>query len=234
MFGKAAALLRQLTSYTLHTGKLTRPVTFAVVSDLHDEPYDDLWPLIAGADALLIPGDVSNRYTGQYSRGLAFLKAAADQMPVFFSPGNHETRQKDYRGLLKAVAEAGATVLVNRFTPFGECVIGGWYDPAVVGEPDPMDAFEKQPGCKVLLCHKPDHYIKYLRNRQVDLVVAGHAHGGQIRIGRQGLYAPGQFFFPKYTKGVVDGRMIISAGAGNPSRFPRWHNPCEVLKITLD
>ena len=68
----------------------------------------------------------------------------------------------------------------------------------------------------------------------MDLVVAGHAHGGQIRIGNQGLYAPGQGLFPRYTRGLADGRMIISAGAGNPAGAPRWGNPCEVLRITLD
>ena len=48
------------------------------------------------------------------------------------------------------------------------------------------------------------------------------------------MYSPGQGLFPRYTRGVVDGRMVISAGAGNPSRMPRWGNPCEVLRITLD
>ena len=76
--------------------------------------------------------------------------------------------------------------------------------------------------------------MRYLRGADVDLVLAGHAHGGQIRIFGQGLYAPGQGIFPRYTRGVVDGRMIISAGAGNPVPAPRWGNPCEVLQLELD
>lgn len=70
-------------------------------------------------------------------------------------------------------------------------------------------------------------------DRSVDLVISGHAHGGQIAIGKQGLYAPGQGIFPKYSRGLYHGRMIVSAGAGNPCRMPRWNNPCEVLIITL-
>ena len=89
-------------------------------------------------------------------------------------------------------------------------------------------------GVKVLLCHKPEHYIKYLRTRALDLVVAGHAHGGQIRVAGRGVFSPGQGLFPRYTCGVVDGRMVISAGAGNPVHLPRWGNPCEVLRVTLD
>jgi predicted MPP superfamily phosphohydrolase len=64
--------------------------------------------------------------------------------------------------------------------------------------------------------------------------VSGHAHGGQFRLLGRGVYAPGQGLLPRYTRGVEDGRMIISAGAGNPARMPRWGNPCEVLMITLD
>ena len=63
---------RKLTEYHIHTGKLTRPVDFAVVSDLHDEVYDDLWPLLEGADALLVPGDVCDRYRQTSARGVAF------------------------------------------------------------------------------------------------------------------------------------------------------------------
>lgn len=98
-----------------------------------------------------------------------------------------------------------------------------------------MAAFEAQEGVKLLLCHKPEFYRKYLRGCKVDLTIAGHAHGGQIRIGQQGIYAPGQYLFPRLTKGwAFDGRLLISAGAGNPCRMPRWNNPCEALLLTVD
>lgn len=226
--------MRVLTPYTLTTAKLAKPLVFAVVSDLHDELYDDIWPLIDGADALLVPGDVTNRYRGTFTQGLQFLRDAAKRLPTFYSLGNHETRLKDFRGFVRAAEQTGAEVLINRYVPFKEVWIGGWYDPELVIEPDMMDDFEKLEGYKVLLCHKPDHYVKYLRRRQADLVVAGHAHGGQIRLFDRGIYAPGQFFMPRYTRGMVDGRMIISAGAGNPVRLPRWNNPCEVLRITVE
>ncbi len=226
--------MRKVTCYEHHTGKLTSPMTFAVISDLHNEPYDDLFPLVSGADALLVPGDISDRYRKQYDRGLAFLTEASRRMPTFFSLGNHETRQEDYRALRRELDQTGAEVLVNRFVRFGEAVIGGWYDPKIVKEPDMLDRFVCEEGPKVLLCHKPEMYIRHMRGRDIDLVVAGHAHGGQIRLGSQGVYAPGQGLFPRYTRGVVDGRMIISAGVGNPVRLPRWNNPCEVLLIHMD
>ena len=97
-----------------------------------------------------------------------------------------------------------------------------------------LEEFAALEGCKVLMCHKPEDYFKHVRGHEIDLVVAGHAHGGQIRIGGRGLYAPGQGLFPKYTHGVIDERLIISAGASNPAKMPRWGNPCEILMITLE
>ena len=226
--------MRQLTEYPFHTGKLSRPVRLAVVSDLHNEPYEDIFPLIQGADALLVPGDITNRYRQETRRGIQFLRDASKRLPTFYSLGNHEVRQSNFYKVRKAIGGSGAEMLINRYVRFGEIWIGGWYQPEVVNRPDMMDEFEQEDGVKVLLCHKPEQYMKQLRGRDVDLVVAGHAHGGQIRLGPVGIYSPGQGLFPRYTKGVIDGKMIVSAGAGNPAHMPRWGNSCEVLMITLD
>ena len=226
--------MRRVAYYEYHTGKLTKPLTLAVVSDLHDEEYEDIFPLIKDADVLLVPGDISDRYHKQWKRGVAFLKDAAQRLPTFYSLGNHEVKQQDYAKLKTALYQTGAEILINRHVRFGEVFIGGWYDPDVVKEPERLSALEREQGVKILLCHKPEEYWKRMRARDFDLVVAGHAHGGQIRLGNQGVYAPGQGLFPRLTRGVVDGRMIISAGAGNPAGMPRWGNPCEVLLIHLD
>ena len=87
---------RILTPYQLHTGKLEKPLRFLVISDLHSEGFDDLLPLMAQADAVLVPGDVSNRYRQIYDEGLRFLRESARRLPTFFSPGNHEIRQEKY------------------------------------------------------------------------------------------------------------------------------------------
>ena len=73
---------RIVTHYDFHTGKLAKPLTLAVISDLHNEPYEDLFPLIEGADALLVPGDISDRYRQQFDRGVAFLTETAKRMPT--------------------------------------------------------------------------------------------------------------------------------------------------------
>ena len=226
--------MRSLTTYHWHTGKLSAPVRIAVVSDLHGAEYNDIWPMLSGSDCLLIPGDIANRYRQSYAMGLSFMREAAHRLPTFFSLGNHEAKLKNRSELFNALDQSGAVILINSFIRFGELWIGGWYRPRSMEMEDMLPEFEALDGCKVLLCHRPEDYIKYLRGKNLDLVLAGHAHGGQIRIGKQGLYSPGQGLFPKYTKGVVRERMIVSAGASNSILMPRWGNPCEVVFIELD
>ena len=91
--------------------------------------------------------------------------------------------------------------------------------------------YEKQEGIKVLLCHQPEYYTKYLQGKRIDLILSGHAHGGQIRIGKQGLYAPDQGLFPKLTSGVIDNCLVISRGIAKVSRIPRINNPTEIVYI---
>ncbi len=105
-----------------------------------------------------------------------------------------------------------------------------------IGEPDVswLDAFERQPGVRILLCHHVEYYPQYLMNRSIDLILSGHAHGGQIRLIGYGIYAPGQGFFPKYTSGIYDGKLIVSRGLANTLSFiPRLANPKELVFIHL-
>ncbi len=225
--------MRKLTTYAWHTGKLTRPMTLMMASDLHDGDFEDILPTLENADCLLVAGDVVNRYRQSYSRGVEFLREAAALLPTYFSMGNHEARLDGLEGFCEAVRGTGAHLLFNRYERQGELVIGGWYRPERFGMPDFLDAFESEEGCRVLLCHRPEDYMRLMRARDIDLTLSGHAHGGQIRVCGQGLYAPGQGLLPRYTYGVYD-RMILSSGAYNAVHMPRWGNPCEVVRILLD
>lgn len=88
----------------------------------------------------------------------------------------------------------------------------------------------------ILLVHEPQFLSTYARGG-ADLVFAGHAHGGQIRLPfTQGLFAPGQGILPRLTAGVhACGKteMVISRGLGN-STFPfRLFNRPEIVSVKL-
>ena len=99
-----------------------------------------------------------------------------------------------------------------------------------------LDAFEREAEFKLLMCHHPEMYRDYVRGRDIDFTICGHAHGGQIQIAGHGLYAPGQGLFPRLTHGVHDGgKMMISRGMTNGAkpRIPRIGNPCELIILEL-
>lgn len=95
-----------------------------------------------------------------------------------------------------------------------------------------LDAYCAESGYHILLCHHPEYYPRYLRERPIELILCGHAHGGQIRLFGQGLFAPGQGLFPKLTSGVTDGRLVVSRGLANCQKIPRLFNPTELVYVS--
>ena len=101
-----------------------------------------------------------------------------------------------------------------------------------------LEDFEQADGYKILLCHHPEYWglrEPMVKDRKIDLVLSGHAHGGQMRLFGRGIISPGQGFLPKFTSGIHQGphgSMIISRGLSNPYRLiPRLGNPCEVVYV---
>ena len=88
---------------------------------------------------------------------------------------------------------------------------------------------------KILLSHHPEYYPSYIRERaEIDLTLAGHAHGGQWCILGRGIFAPGQGLFPKYTHGLYDGgRLAVSRGMHNSIKIPRIFCPTEILYLLI-
>ena len=85
----------------------------------------------------------------------------------------------------------------------------------------------------VVLTHRPERFSIYAQT-QADVILSGHAHGGQIRFGHRGVYAPQQGFFPKYTEGwyrIGKSSMYVSRGLGNTIAFPRVFNTPELNVI---
>jgi len=176
---------------------------------------------------------LADAYRQQYGRALEFLQKAAAALPTYVAVGNQDVRINDFQTFKRRVLETGAKFLFNAYERQGDLVIGGWYRPGKFGQPEFLPAFQAEAGCKVLMSHRPEDYFTDLRDKEIDLVVSGHTHGGQWRFFGRGVYSSGQGIFPKYTKGVIE-KMIVSAGVSNRVPVPRLFNPREIVRIELD
>lgn len=225
-----------ITEYTV-TAPVTKPVRCALVTDLHNDRWERVYEAIkqAGPDIILIGGDlIEDMEPGGHEKGLAFLSACAEHYPTFYGLGNHERFLDD--AAFAVIRETGAKLLINDYIHYGELVIGAVRSTAEDLEDNAvfLERYCRAEGCRVLLCHRPEWYIKqHYRDYPIPVIVSGHAHGGQMRPFGIALYSPGQGIFPKYTAGVHEGRLVISRGISNQVRLPRFWNPPELVMLTI-
>ena len=229
---------RKLTCYTVPAKGIERTLRLAVASDIHGAPVDDVLEEFSRCDAVLVPGDLVDRHRRNNDEAVRFLQAVPDVAPVFYSLGNHEWLMKDAASFYRRAAETRATLLMNESCLFHGVRIGGLVSSEHPPDEAFLDRFEQEEGFRLLMCHHPDVFPRYVSGRNIDLTLSGHAHGGQIQIGGQGLYAPGQGLLPRLTDGFYFGdRLLVSRGMTNSTkrmRIPRINNPCELILLTLE
>ncbi len=241
----------QTVKYGLFSEKAGGEVRIAHLSDLHEKEFDEgnaqLFKKVKAVkpDIIAITGDIVARerqkyvavpYTFHLAEGLSAIA------PTFFVTGNHEQMHDDK--ICGALRKGGATVLKNEMRPMeirGTTVNIAGVDDLSYQSTD-IKAFTKGfknlAGFNLLLSHRPEIY-DLCRNRNIDLILAGHTHAGQIRLPKiGGFYVHGQGLFPKYMQGeFTDGQttMIISRGLG-ASGYPtlRINNPPELVAVYID
>ncbi|MBQ9544708.1 MAG: metallophosphoesterase [Clostridia bacterium] len=220
-----------LTEYTIRSPKIARPLSIALAADLHSrDPHEALDLLaLAGPDLAVVAGDLLDHPWDDTANACAFLKGAARICPTFYTMGNHEFDGKTVDSM--DCESLGVVRLENRSVEVCGISLGGYSDFA--GGLDFARAFSEGPGFKALICHRPELYKKELADLDIDLILSGHAHGGQIRVFNRGMYAPGQGVFAKYVFGVYDGRLVVSRGLANSVPVPRLFNPTELVIVDL-
>ncbi len=215
-------------------------------------------------DIILLPGDIveiAAEYMDKRNQnGLEFLESASKIAPCYYCYGNHEIFYSHAKfghpqtpdkilgeAYLERIKASGINIINDSYATVdlhggntllvGGLVCGRDMDPALeapVPDLEFLSDFNGLNGFKILLCHYPHYFEKYLKDKNFDLVFSGHAHGGQWRVFGRGVYAPHQGLFPKYTSGIHDGKHIISRGAANNVKpIPRFFNGCEVLEIQI-
>lgn len=244
----------KLTPYRVACAKLPSPLRVAVVADVHADFSLPILPLLRQAkpDLILIPGDLTEQreIRAGGADSLRFLAALRELAPVVYAAGNHEVGcfhadnpdrrpspqplPADYRAALAACGVLSVENECRGQNGILFCGLGtGIHDGK--NEPDAalLDRFRALPPdpVKILLCHHPEYYPAYLADLGMDLIVCGHAHGGQWRLFGRGIYAPGQGLFPRYTSGLHGGVCVISRGLSGCTRIPRIFNPPEIPLI---
>ena len=242
-------------TYTIESERVSGPVRLAVLTDLHACAYGEgqrnLLDAVAAQspDLVLLCGDiVDDDPRMPEERALVTVEALAEVWPVYYVTGNHEFwtgRVEEVKDLLRA---HGAVVLEGEsvtVTAAGQILRIGGIDDPYVGE----DVWREQLGAvtaaqdgahvSVLLTHRPERVENYA-GRGFDLVLAGHAHGGQWRLPGliNGLIAPNQGLFPRYAGGRYDlgegTDMIVSRGLAREStRIPRLYNRPELVVVDV-
>lgn len=233
-----------------------RGFRIAHISDLHNaqlgENNADLLALLRSADPdiIAITGDLIDSRRTDADVALHFVREAVKIAPCYYATGNHESRIECFSELEQGLRDAGVTVLRNASVTLergGESIqlIGlddytffpgedGWSCVLnMLASVEPID----RGGFDILLAHRPEFWAQYVQ-LDTELILAGHAHGGQFRLPLVGgLYAPDQGFFPQWDAGAFsqgDTTMVVSRGLGN-SLFPlRVNNRPEVVIITLE
>lgn len=248
-----------VTRYSVENERL--PAVFdhykiAVVSDLHNaELGEDNKRLVSAIekekpDMIAITGDLVD--SGRTDIGVAenLIRQLAMTAPCYYVTGNHEAWiGEQYQKLEKILLNEGVVILHDQsvsMTKNDETIqIVGLDDPDFTDRDSSiqesmlerkLEEMELTGGFCILLSHRPEVFNAYVAEN-IDLVLCGHAHGGQFRIpGVGGLVAPNQGLLPKYDAGEYSENnttMIVSRGIGNSVIPVRINNRQEIVVVEL-
>lgn len=169
---------------------------------------------------------------------LSTLRTDVPRVAVF---GNHDhVYGRTYLEFLwSGLEDAGVIVLNNEAVslsmPSGSVSIGGVDD--AYSDRDNLDAVRREmarvSGPRILLTHYPD-LAERLRDGEIQLSLAGHSHGGQIRLPVVASWVHRLHARTAYGKGLfrVNGNpMYVSPGIGMSGIPMRFRNPPEIAVI---
>lgn len=251
--------------FTACDRRVREPVRAVLLADLHNKRYGKNNERLLEAirerkpDMILVAGDIITAKPGKsFESAVAFLRELRKEFPVYYGNGNHEQRVKLYpqaygdmgERYARALTESGIEPLVNShvllqgkgvalygaelerrfYKRFRAMRMDREYMTELLGRP-PEELYT------ILLAHNPDYFPQYAR-WGADLTLAGHVHGGVVRVplwGR-GVVSPGYRLFPKYDGGVFqEGQavMVLSRGLGMHTIPFRLFNPGELWVIDV-
>lgn len=240
-------------TYTLHSEKIHSDIRLLSITDLHSTLYGKNQKNLIKRihqikpDCILLVGDIADDIKPLQGT-IALLASIAQDYPCFYVTGNHESFCNNILSIKQMIASYGITILEGTTKSLNikdqTITISGVDDPLFFRTPslewslqfDACNSSVDDSSYSLLFSHRPE-LVHYYANSKFDLVLAGHAHGGQFRIPYilNGLYAPNQGTFPKYAGGLYtlnQTTMIVSRGLCK-NIIPRFFNPPELVVIDL-
>ncbi|HOL16657.1 MAG TPA: metallophosphoesterase [Bacillota bacterium] len=237
------------------------------ISDLHGKEFGPNNGRLAGAiirlepDLVFVSGDMIDSRKNGAGALINLLRELDGRFPVYCSLGNHEqivkelTGREKYRAFTEQVRAAGAILLDNERVEYTkDGVIFGIYGftAALYHYTGSNIAWEgadlqlsfivsalgrpQEDEITVLLAHNPKYFQEYV-SWGADLVLAGHIHGGVIRLPvLGGVFSPDLSFFPPYSAGLYHSgntTMHVSRGLGNSVIPVRIFNRPDLSLIQL-
>jgi hypothetical protein len=215
-------------------------------------------------DLILMVGDLINGDSQDNSTAVELAEQLAEIAPVYYSLGNHEmayieaNTSESLETFTNELATAGATVLDISYEDIQvgdqKLRIGGMYDFAFAldgndstnsetMDPDVygfLTEFQDTDAYTLMMSHRPEGFVlgEASVTWDIDLVVSGHDHGGQVVIPfKGGLYGGDQGWFPTYVHGYHEKDLLnifITSGLSSQKELlPRFNNPPEIAVLTL-
>lgn len=253
--------------YTVDLGGEEKEIRAVVISDLHDyefgEENQQLVEKIAeeAPDLILMDGDMLNGDSGSARVPVTLIKKLKDVAPIYYALGNHEKAYMDRgnKDLIQELADAGAVVLDQEYTDLEiggmEIRLGGLYSYAFGTDPKTgyneaddvsedvrafLEEFQDTDRVKIMMSHRPDSFIFGDTSKvwDVDLVISGHDHGGQVVLPfLGGLYGGDQGWFPEYIHGLYRKdkiQLFVTSGLSSDKKaLPRFNNPPEIAVLHI-
>lgn len=163
------------------------------------------------------------------------------RLGVYYVLGNHDKRIHDVARLRRVLVDAGLIGVAGQPIEIdvrGQPILLAGNELPWFGERRRLDRqlaeFDSTASYRVLLSHSPDQ-IGWARDLQFDLMLAGHTHGGQIRLPGVGPIVSPSKFGVKYASGVFHEpptTMHVSRGLSGLDPI-RINCPPELTKLIL-
>lgn len=251
----------KVQQYEIDTGGKVKNVRIAFLADLHSCTYgDSMNGLLSEVykqepDIVLLGGDIFDHLMPD-KNAETVIAALSEKYPCFYVTGNHEFfgERNSFPAKMEILKKHGVRRLSGEYNTVSvngcQINICGVDDPIGVKYTSTItESFEEQlenvsaaadnGNYTILLSHRPEKMELYAQY-DFDLVLSGHAHGGQWRVPLlfNGLYAPDQGFFPKYAGGFYEEngtKMIVSRGLATKEirSVQRVYNKPEVVIVDL-